>query len=385
MKLPKISKLAMLAVMCAGALFFAVSCSDDDDDEPNSKVVSGVDFASHSDNYVLCVNNNTSSRLVAFKGKPSEKQLIGGIPASGKHYLKKDSTIFNTSQDFMVYVVTLEDYKKYKDDLTVLDSAPFTIFYACYNDNSTNENVYQISSKMGGAYKIIINNGTNYNVEMRNMGPEGETIGYSGGMTFERTFHVTEGEYMIFPVFRKYDKNIGEIISTYPTYKSGDLAGQAKSFEFSLDAETLEKQFSVADWANEFNFTPSAAYIKIINNADQGIQFFEGADATPTMTSSGGKRINTNKSLVFAINMQKLATNKYEEERIAAGYRVGTNRISNIYLNGDANTTATYKAGYMYTYTVTGSAEAGYTVTPLTEEKDGGTVLKAQYVDWSEL
>ena len=44
-----------------------------------------VDFETYPQNYSLHVKNNTSSKLVAFKGKPSEKQLIGGISASGDH------------------------------------------------------------------------------------------------------------------------------------------------------------------------------------------------------------------------------------------------------------------------------------------------------------
>lgn len=355
--------------------------------EQNGSLSLNVDYQSYPTDYALHVKNNSSKKLVAFKGTPSQKQLIGGIPASGDHYLKKDAKIFTTTTDFMLYVVTEEDYKEYYGTSPeTLDASPYTILYAYYNTAATNEQTYQISSKMGGEYKIIINNGTSYNVELHNMGPTGEVIGYSGSQTYEKVFHVTDGEYMIFPVFRKYDKNTGEIISTYPTYQSGALAGEAKSYEFSLDAQTKERQFSVKDWATGINFTPSASYIKIINNADQGLQFFTGADSTPVITSTGGKRINTSSQLVFAINMDRLTSNKYESERVAAGYRVGTNRISDIYLAGNATAMTTYKAGYLYTYTVTGSAEAGYTVTPLTEKDDeGNTVLKAQEIDWSEI
>lgn len=344
----------------------------------------GIDFSSYPSNYAIQVKNNTSNKLVAFKGMPSQGQIIGGIPASGNtHYIKKDPTIFSTTTDFLLYVVTVDDYNTYyKSSPETLDASPFTILYAFYNTLADNEEVYNISKKIGGEYQIVINNGTDYNVELRNMGPEGEIIGYSKGQSYERVFHVTDGEYMIFPVFRKYDRNTGEIYSVYPTYSSGDLAGEAKSYEFSLDSETKTRQFQVRDWVSGINFTPSATYIKITNNADQGLQFFTGADSTPVITSTGGKRINTDKSLIYAINMQKLASNKYEESVTKAGYRVETNRGQKAYLAGDATTTVEYRAGYMYTYTITGTAETGYTATPVTEA-DG--TLKAQEVDWSNM
>lgn len=355
--------------------------SNNSDDNASTE---GIDFTSYPTNYAIRVKNNTSNKLVAFKGAPSQRQVIGGIPASGNiHCIKKDPNIFSTTTDFVLYVVTEEDFKKYyQNDPATLDASPFTMLYAFYNTAVENEEIYQISKKIGGEYQIIINNGTDYNVELRNMGIEGEIIGYSKGMTFERTFHVTDGEYMIFPVFRKFDKNTGEIISVYPTYASGDLEGEAKSYEFSLDSETKKKQYNVKDWITGIKFTPSATYIKILNNADQGLQFFTGADSTPVITSTGGKKINTDKYLVYAINMQKLSNNKYEESIVKAGYRVETNRGLKAYLAGDAETTTEYKAGYMYTYTITGSAETGYKVTPLKNEE--GTLL-AQPVDWSKI
>ncbi|MBR1402615.1 MAG: hypothetical protein IJ558_00385 [Treponema sp.] len=392
--------LAALVLSAAAVMFMGCNLIGDDDESKNdnnsssSKLSDSVDFQSYPTNYSLHVKNNSSNKLIAFKGAPSQKQLIGGIPASGDHYLKKDASVFTTTTDFMLYVVTEDDYNTYyASSPETLDASPYTILYAFYNTATTNEQTYEISSKLGGAYQIVINNGTSYNVELRNMGPTGDIIGYSGSQTYEKAFHVTEGEYMIFPVFRKYDRNTGEIISTYPTYATGNLAGEAKSYEFSLDTSTKTRQFNVRDWATGINFTPSATYIKIINNADQGIQFFTGADTTPVVTSTGGKRINTSSSLVFAINMDKLTSNKYESERIVSGYRVATNRLTCGYLAGSETTdtgsstaTVTYKAGYLYTYTISGDAESGYKITPLTEtDSDGNTILKAQEIDWSSI
>ena len=345
---------------------------------------SKIDFETYPQNYSIHVKNNTSSKLVAFKGKPSEKQLIGGIPASGDHYLKKDSTIFNTTTDFMLFIVTESDFNKYYETSPeTLDASPFTVLYAFYNASSTNEQTYEISSKMGGEWSILINNPSGYNVELRNLGTTGEIIGYSGAGTYEKSFHVSSGNYMLFPVFRKYDKNLGEIISTYPTYASGEHEGEAKSYEFSLDEGTAFVAFNVNDWIKNVHFNPSATYILIQNNAsDNGMKFYKGAFDTPVVTSTGGTNINPSKKLLYAINMEKLATNKYQEEISIAGLRVQTNRGDRAYLAGDADTQVTYKAGFMYTYTITGNAETGYIATAASDN-DGN--LKAEEIDWSTI
>lgn len=354
----------------------------------NKEKASGIDYTSYPLDYSIHVRNNTPNKLVAFKGKPSEKQLIGGIPASGDHYLKKDSTLFNTTTDFMLFVVTESDYNQYyASSPETLDASPFTVLYAFYNTAITNEQIYEISGKMGGDWSILMNNPTGYNVELRNLGTSGEIIGYSGAGTYDKTFHVSSGNYMIFPVFRKYDKNLGEIISTYPTYASGEHEGEAKSYEFSLDEETKSVAFNVKEWIKGIHFNPSATYILILNStSDNGMKFYKGAFDTPVVTSTGGTNINPGKKLLYAINMEKLTTNKYQEEISIAGLRVQTNRGDKAYLAGDADTQVTYKAGYMYTYTITGNAESGYTATPATvKDSEGNTVLKAEEIDWSAI
>ncbi|MBO4857058.1 MAG: hypothetical protein J5527_00915 [Treponema sp.] len=345
---------------------------------------SGIDYTDYDSNFALIVKNNTSKKMVVFKGEPENGQILGGVEGGSTKHFKKNASIFTSSTDYIAYVVTEEDYKEYyESNPKALATSPYTTFYAVFNDNTVNEAVYEISNSLQGKYKLILNNGSKYNVELRNKSPDyGEVLAFSLANTYETQYKMDEGEYMIFPVFRKYDRVSKEIISTYPTYSAGELAGEAKSYEFSLDSKTTERQFNAKTWAEGINFTPSAAYIKIQNNADQGMQFFLSAGSTPMITSAGGKRINDGTSLTFSITMEKLTNNKYEDSKVVAGYRLATNRIDNIYLNGSSDASVTYKAGYLYTYTVTGDPEKGYKVVPLTNE-DG--TLKEQEVDWSAL
>lgn len=385
-----IKELGKVAVVIAALFMVSVMAgcqvnvnTDDSNKKDEGAPRSNIDYTNYEFESALTVKNNASSNMVLFHGVPSNNQILGGVKGHDTVSLKNNPDIFKTSHDYIVYVIKEDDYKANENNLAALDNAPYTTFYAVYNKGAPNENVYEISKFLGGDYRIIINNNTDYNVELRNMSPSGETIAFSMGQTYEKSYSVKDGEYMLWPVFRKYDSRTHEIISVYPTYKTGELAGQAKSIEFSLDRVTKSKQFSVSDWAEGINFSPSAAYIKIINNSNEGIQFFAGSDTEPAVTSTGGKRINTNQELTYSIDMQKL-TNvngvKYEDEKKAAGFHIRTNRSSPVYLAGSQEITTTYKAGKLYTYTVSGSVEKGFKITPLTNE-DGS--LKEQDVDWS--
>lgn len=329
---------------------------------------SGVDFNDYTSNYALIVKNNSTKNMVLFKGEPSQQNMIGGVKACSISHIRNDKAFFSETQDFVVYVVTEEDYKDNKDSLQTFSAQPSTTFYAVYNTNMINLNVYEISNLNSGRYKLSAINQLKFNVELRNQGLNGESLGFLKAKDFKKVFHIEQGEYAIFPVFRKFDKNSGEIFSVYPTYASGSFAGNPKCWIFSLDEETNEYELDLEKWMRGIKFNPSAAYIKITNCADQGLGFYTGTDSTPLITSAGGKIINTGKSLTYSIDMANNNGTAIEESVVTAGYRLARPGIDNIYLNGDATTTQEYKAGYLYSYTVRGSPEYGYTVTPLMEE-----------------
>ena len=375
-----------LFVMC----LVVVGCDNLLNDKKNDET--GIDYESYSD-YALIVKNNAQKNMVLFKGEPSANQLLGGVRAGSTTKLKNNTSIFSESTDYVVYVVTEENYNAYKDNLKALNNSPYCTFYAVYNKGMVNENTYQISNMLNGAYSITVNNGSNYNVEFRNNGSEGESIAFIMNNTYEQKYYLEQGNYMLFPVFRKYDKHSGEILSSYPIYPETaaveEIRNKPKFFSFSLDNDTTERQFNVKDWVKDIEFKPSAAYIEINNFADQGLLFFTSADSVPLITSSGGKYINTGKSLIFPIEMRQNDENNYEESKTVSGYRLGTNAFD-FYLLGDKNKEETYKAGFLYSYTVTGDPVKGYVIKPTTEkvEKEDGTiveVLKAQPYGWSTL
>ncbi|MBR6199024.1 MAG: Ig-like domain-containing protein [Spirochaetales bacterium] len=322
-----------------------------------------IDYTNYiTGNRSITVRNNTSKNLVAFKGNPSAANLISGIPASAtNHGLKLDKTLFANSTDFILFVVTEEDYKANANNLELLSNKPFTRLYAYYNDNANNNNmVYPISSKLGGNCHIILNNMTSYNVELRRDGIDGETLGYSAANTVNTTFAVDADEYYLFPVFRKFDKSSGEIITAYPKYISGDSIGEAVVNIFDLNTSTPNVELNAKDWIKDIKFAPSAAYLRIKNQSANGVSLYKGSLSTALTTSTGGAIINTGSEMTFEVKMKRKSDvnqeyNEYEEE---TDYRIGNKVNSGKYIiSGDTSPSGKFAfyAGKMYTVIVTGT------------------------------
>jgi hypothetical protein len=126
---------------------------------------------------------------VAFKGAPSPSSLISGVPiGGGEHGLKKDAALFATTGDFVLFLVTEADYIANKDNLSALANRPFTRIYAFYNTNAENKLTYTISSFLGGDKRIILQNNTSYNIELRRDGIQGELIGYAGQSSYNTSY-----------------------------------------------------------------------------------------------------------------------------------------------------------------------------------------------------
>ncbi len=319
-----------------------------------------VSFSNNASDYSIKVRNNTQKKLIAFKGSPREENLISGIPASATNFgLKNVTSLFGTTScDFILFIVTEEDYNAHKSALNDLDNSAFTKFYAYYNSNSSDNNfVYEISRYMGGSCSITVNNANSaYNVELRRNGVNGETIGYAGYGTVNTTFRVEPGEYYIFPVFRKYDNNIGEIVTVFPKKSSGKAVVEV----LELSAEEPDQTISSNNWGT-VTFSPSCAYIKIYNGGTKGVSLYSGATGNALVTSTGGKMINAGKSRVFTVNMDLIGGEvtknpEYTTSTTYSQYCIGNAVTDKIYIINNSTTAPTtsfsYEAGKMYTVNV---------------------------------
>ena len=339
-----------------------VGSGDGTNSENGTNSDGSINYTDNSNStYLVKVRNNTTKKLVAFKGTPATDTLIGGIPASAtNHGLPRSSTMFATSQDFILFIVTADDYEANKNNLSSLENYPFARLYAYYNTNAVNNIVYEISSVMGGEKSIVLQNNTSYNVELRRNGIYGETIGYTGARTINTTFKVEPGDYYIFPVFRKFDSTLNEIVTVYPKYTSGNATGNAIVEYFALNDSTSEIQLDASKWSSGVKFTNGYAYIRINNQSETGINLYDGSNSTPMITSTGCSAINSGKSYTFALPMELNSSNSesgeyvYEEFKKYSQLHIGSALKSDYYITGSSSTTKDFYAGKVYTFTVTG-------------------------------
>jgi len=343
-------------LLIVGLMFGLVGC-----EEPDNR--NDIDYTNFTTNFSIKVKNDTNKKLVAFKGSPSSSTLISGISiGGGTHGLKKDTSLFSTTSDFVLFLVTEEDYLTYKGNWTALESRPFTRLYAFYNTNAENNIVYSISSRLGGNRRIVLQNSTTYNVELRNNGPQGEIIGYTLAETYNTTFYVEPGDYMVFPVFRKYSTVLNEIVSAHPIYGPGDLEGRAQFTEFSLDNSTQMKNINAADFTSGFTLTAGAAFLKVVNNAGTGIGFWDGG--VRQTTESGGQVINPNRELMFPIYMTRTGDNKFQEYATKAQFTIGSSAAPKTVTSHD------YYEGKIYEIQVTGADANSLVFSAITEIGD---------------
>ena len=321
-----------------------------------------MDYQSYND-YSVIVKNNTKYNLVAFKGSPSKANLIGGIPSNATaHKLKRSADLFKSSQDFMLFIIKEDDYKNNYENLSALENKPFANVYAYYNNNSDNQMVYEISARLGGQGTITMYNTSGFNIELRLNGINGPALGYIGdGMTVTN-FNVAFNddnfeEYLVYPVFRKYNSARNEIMTVYPKYGStkGNAAGKAVCERFELRANgDTSKQLRSADWIGTgFEISSGYAYIQVTNGNKQAVNFLDGGEAQ--ITSIGGKLINSNRTMTFQIAMPEVPGSTSENRE----YLSEIDATANSYAIGTPDTSKsiparTYKADYLYSITVSG-------------------------------
>ncbi|MDR1901642.1 MAG: hypothetical protein LBQ88_05080 [Treponema sp.] len=341
----------LLFVLTVAALLGSCDLSGGNGESGDPNVVDGVDYTDYNSGYSIQVRNETNKDLVAFKGNLSAETLIGGIPAGvSQHGLKKDATLFNDTTSFTLTLITKEDYAANKNKLQTLQQTPFTRLFAFYNAAGTNDNVFTISGHLGGTNTLIIQNRTNYNVEIRVGGVTGETLGFVQPQTSTgTTFFVDSRDFDIYPVFKRYNPLRDEMLTIFPKGAT-DLPWYTS---ISLgEADQTTQTLNVSSILSEQDVTTGAAWLVINNQStDTGVQLMRGD--TPIQTASGITTINRTYSRTFQIDMPK-AGNTYASSVSIAGYTVGRSADGKPIGTG----THTLEIDKMYMVTVTGSANA---------------------------
>jgi len=356
-----IKKVALLGVAAVLGMSLSNCSSDDGDDAGNNNVVpgssssadpeSGVSFESFAPRSIL-VENGTNKRLVAFKGSITPNNLISGIPEyATNHGLKKEG-IFTSTGDFALIIITEEAYNEHKNNLP---AAPiFAELYAFYNHEADNNNVFKISSKAGGNGRIILNNPTPWNIEIRKDGPTGEVLGYVAANIMNTTLRLeAPADYDLFPVFKRYNPNDKEIYEVVPKYRTGNelLIGKPFMQSFGLGDEPRTWNFAELAALQNFSISSGGFYLRIQNDAGTDIRFYRGG--VPVETSVGMSYIPQATTQLYSVKVARNPDGTYPEETVvSAGYSIGTSQLP-FPLPERA-----YKTDYIYTIRVTGATAA---------------------------
>jgi hypothetical protein len=319
------------------------------------------------------VRNESNRDLVAFKGSLATENLIGGVKKNeGNHGLPLNTSLFNENKDFPLVFLTLEDYNTYKDSLKSREQYPFARVFAVYNKNGTNEVPFLVDGKLGGDNKLILDNMTGYNMEIRRNSPRGETLGYAPTQTNNTVLNIVDGDYNLFIVFKKYNALRDEIITMYPEAPDGLPIMLDESFH----KERRSMHINAGKYTeNVANFSSGYAFLVIQNRMDSGgMRVFKGDEVQQTVT--GRTIINAGEFITYLIPMDAVETDNgtnYDKTTVFDGWKVGpTNRdkpipVSNS-LKGDGNLNI-FKSDYSYTVTVTGDPNGveGIMVSPPVE------------------
>ncbi|MDR2499489.1 MAG: hypothetical protein LBD37_00230 [Treponema sp.] len=342
----------------------------EDEDNPGS---GGVDWTNYQTggSYAIRIKNEANRGLVAFKDSVSAANLLGGVPKNkGDWGLKKDTTHFNQNADFSLIFITKEDYEAKKDNpnlLAEMNQKPFTRIFAAYNASGANEVPWIVSGKLGGNNKLVINNLTSYNMELRQDSPRGTTLGYAPYQANNTTLNMNDGSFYIFPVFKKYNALRDEIITIYPY--AGDGLPMGDEFSF-VNGQELTINAAKYTGANKSGFSSGAALLVIKNASEQGITVMEGIYVKKTET--GISTINSGgEERTFTILMDSLSEGRYESSKQLSGWK-----IVNLGTREKAIAAATpLDADYRYTVTVDGDWNDGVDhVTVSTPVKGNGKI-----------
>jgi len=200
----------------------------------------GVNFMSHpSATAVFSIHNETPFSLVAFRDNVSLANLLGGIPVgSQNHGIWRNPALFSEAGGaFTVVFVTYEQFLVNRDNLNVLNNTPFTRIFHVY---TTAPRTFTISGMLGGQNDLVVQNQTDFGVELRIGGVSGSTLSFIPAGITTTTISVADVDFSIFPVFVTFNPVNGIVTSIFPQGPFGGTWFELVNFsEASPQVQTL--------------------------------------------------------------------------------------------------------------------------------------------------
>ena len=353
-------KLGMALLIVAIVLGMGACKFEDDSSESKS----GVDFTNYTgQDAAIFVRNTTNQNLVAFKGTLSAANLLGGIPGGtgGTHGISKAKNPAhfpsNQATEFAMILITEEQYNANKSNLSSLQQTPFTRVYVFYNSQSDNEGAYEISDKLGGSQKVKLINNTNYNVELRERGIAGPTLGYAPANMTETTLSVAPGQYMLYPVFKYYNAARQQVGTIHPKGAGGNY--YVWGFILESSNETIQLNLNTALTNFNASKTLGAAWMIIHNNTTMAIEVNQGVKLITD--AMGYSYFNPGSTKTIQVNMASAGGESYASQQTVSGYSVGFAGITaNILSDVNNSNTFILKSDNQYSVIVSGDINDGY-------------------------
>lgn len=376
--------LAILAVIVALG-FVMVACEDDE--RPQDPL-----FESHT-NFAIRVSNKSAEDLVAFKGSLTKANLIGGVLAkTDNHGFKNDRAIFPANPtSFQMLFITREQYEKNKNNPSALSGLTNSVYIRTYvfwnGDYGDNDKVYEISQKLGGMHRLQIWNNSNYDVEFRENGTAGATIGYAPKGMALTYLNVDSGDYLIYPVFQRYNSR-RDVMETIIPVRDAEppyiVAGPFfYQFAFPPTATTTQtRMLNLHDAVSKITSMKSGVVYVYINNllttSGLGVRAYRGS--IPMVTPAGNEVIDAGDIQEFAILLPQQGGTYMEELSASFGVMVGANPTVPVKTVENNAVNFTLKGDMMYTINIT---NAGPTI-ELRTGYEGGPKSFAPEADTGE-
>jgi len=315
----------LVLLLAAWLIFSLAGCGESDDNgTENAATLEWTNFSGADRS--ISVTNNTSERLVAFKGTPSVHTLISGIPGNANNHGLKRGGVINSTGDFPLVLVRESVFNSKRTDLSKITVDDyFATIWAFFNTTASNDSVFQISSLVGGDGELILINMTAWNVEIRHGAAQGPTLGFVAPSTPRAVMRLEiPADYYVFPVFRRMHPISREIITVTPRFQSGALQGQPYLTQVGLSSANRSRTLNVSTILG--NDTPSISlggtWIKVNNmNTGTDIQFQQGD--IEFLTTHGIRSILPAQTANFQVDFPRNASNQFPATHVINGLRVG--------------------------------------------------------------
>jgi hypothetical protein len=353
----KFLSLLVIAILAIGF----TGCGEDNENEDS------VSFENYSSPSVI-VNNNTSERLIAFKESLHSDNLISGIPANASnHGLKRDPLLFNTTGDFTLILITEAEYNNNINNLVSADI--FTMLYVFYRHETNVAFRVSVSSKIGGSGRLIIENPTDWGVEIRINSPDGEIeiLSFVPPYTENMVLKVVPDDYVLYPVFKRFNSLIGEIITVTPTFPYDSAVGGTPFFG-ALRIGNTALHWNLGNLLNTHEITLGGIIIQVNNSARVAVGL--NYNGSP-MVFSGHRLINPDQIVSFFIPFTKSSDGTFPQTQTISTFEIdiGGGSYKEVPVMD-------YELDYFYTITVSGTNISALTV---------GTPVKGGKLDFANM